>query len=87
MVYLALDSEGAREAVEVCSVTKSALWVTADSMLEADLQAARQKGISVTNFSSLTSNATSEEIRDAVGTIREHHPSETIWIQDRTGGH
>jgi hypothetical protein len=86
MVYLALDSKGAREAVEVCAATKSALWVTADSMLEADLQGARQKGVSVTNFSSLTSNATPEEISDAVATMREHHPSETIWIQDLAGG-
>jgi hypothetical protein len=86
MVYFALNSQGAHDAVEACVATKSALWVTADSMLESELQAARARGVRVTSFSSLAGSATPEEISDAVATIREHHPSETIWVLNRGDG-
>ncbi len=48
---------------------------------DLELKNLRASGIDVTNFTKLIDRANSSEIEQAVGTIKEHHPNEYIWVE------
>ena len=80
MVFLALSREAALEAIALAKVGGHHVWVGADALTQDEHSAQVKSGLKITRFSDpLGDGATA--IDEAVATIREHHPSETLWIQ------
>lgn len=81
MIFLAITSTGLaqalRAATESAATESDATWCGSDAISEADY-AARQ-------WPNLSRFAYSMEDRvlidDAVSTIEEHHPGQTIWVE------
>ena len=76
MIFLAITSTGLAQALRAAT-ENDAIWCGSDAISEADY-AARQ-------WSNLSRFAHSLEDRvlidDAVSTIEEHHPGQTIWVE------
>jgi len=56
-------------------------WVSGGVLTADELTALRARGIRITDFTHEISSNEPDEIADAVSTIREHHPGETIWVE------
>jgi hypothetical protein len=78
-VYLALQPAAAREAIQLARQTGCDVWVTSDAITVEEWRAIGDEGIKITRFDHTLS--TSEEIEDALSTVREHHPHAIIWVQ------
>jgi len=76
MIFLAITSAGLAQALRAAT-ENDAVWCGSDAISEADY-AARQ-------WPNLSRFAYSLEDRvlidDAVSTIEEHHPGQTIWVE------
>jgi hypothetical protein len=81
MVYLAVEPRAACEAIQVARKTGSPVWVGSDAITSEEHKRLVQEGVSVTRFSTPMANATPEVIDAALATIKEHHPSEIIFVQ------
>ncbi len=81
MVYLVIDPRSAHEAVELARQTGCAVWVGSDAMSEQEHLTYARAGMKLTRFAFPLAGATSEEIEDALSTVREHHPNEIVWVQ------
>jgi hypothetical protein len=81
MVYLALNRTSALEAIRVAHTQASAIWVGSDAITEDEHQVFSSKGVNLTRFSYPLAGAESDIVAEALATIREHHPGETIWVQ------
>jgi hypothetical protein len=79
VVFLALSRESVLEAIALAKAGGHHVWVGADAMSQGEHSAQVEKGVKLTRFSFVLDGAAA--IDDAVATIREHHPSETIWVQ------
>ncbi|MDR3016060.1 hypothetical protein [Delftia acidovorans] len=76
MIFLAITSTGLAQALSAAT-EKDAVWCGSDAISEADY-AARQ-------WPKLSRFTDSLEDRvlidDAVSTIEEHHPGQTVWVE------
>ena len=61
--------------------TRAVLWVSAGVLSEEELKHLRSEGRSVTTFAYEVGPNDPELLSEAVATIREHHPSESIWVE------
>ena len=61
--------------------TPSALWVAANVPTDSELSRLRSEGRQATNFNLEIDPRDPEAIADAITTIREHHPGQTIWVE------
>jgi hypothetical protein len=50
-------------------------------MTPAEHQQFIAEGVKLTRFSYPLLGASPSQVQDAVATIREHHPGQTIWVQ------
>jgi hypothetical protein len=81
MVYLVIDPEGGQEAARAARVSTASIWAGLDAYTSHDQKQLRDSGLSLTVFNYSLRSATPEVLADALATIEEHHPSETIWVQ------
>lgn len=58
-----------------------ALWVTAGVLSDDELAALRSAGVDVSDFNYTIEKNEYDAIAGAVETIKEHHPSETVWVE------
>lgn len=76
MVFLAITPSGLADALRVAKVD-DAVWCGSDAIAEADYATLKHPNLSRFIY----------ELRDrdlianAIGTIEEHHPGETIWVE------
>ena len=76
MIFLAITSTGLAQALRAAA-ENDAIWCGSDAISEADY-AARQWP----NLSRFTESLEDRVlIDDAVSTIEEHHPGQTIWVE------
>ena len=80
-VYLAIDRAAALEAVKLAQKGNIAVWIGSDALSNEEITASRLGGVNLTRFAYPLSYATAGDITFALGTIEEHHPDETIWVQ------
>jgi len=80
VVFLALSRESALEAIALAKAGGHHVWVGADALSQDEHSAQVENGVKLTRLS-FTLGSGGDSIDDAVATIREHHPSETIWVQ------
>lgn len=82
MVYLALEPKAALEAIRFATNAGDwFVWVGSDAITSEEHQQFIRSGMKVTRFSYALAKATAEVVLDALMTIEEHHPGETIWVQ------
>jgi hypothetical protein len=78
VVFLALR-EAAFEAIAIAIVGGHHVWVGADALSQDEHSAQVKSGVKVTRFSHPLGDGDTGV--DEVATIREHHPSEAVWVQ------
>jgi len=80
VVFLAISRESALEAIALAKSGGHHVWVGSNALSQDEHQAQLAKGVRLTRFS-YSLMAGSDTIDEAVATIREHHPADTIWVQ------
>jgi hypothetical protein len=76
MIFLAITPTGLADALRVAT-TADAIWCGSDAITEADYAAREPKNVSRFNYQ-LGDRLLLE---DAVGTIEEHHPGQSVWVE------
>jgi hypothetical protein len=79
MVFLAITSKGFADATQAASKTGEAVWCGADAVSEEEFDAAPMENVSRFVYGLRGEN--SSLIADAVATISEHHPGESVWVE------
>jgi hypothetical protein len=60
--------------------TQAALWLSAAVLTDEEVRRLRSAGKKVTTFAHEVRSDHPEVLSEAIATIREHHPSESIWV-------
>ena len=81
MVFLALEPNAAAEAIAIARHTGAAVWVGSDAMTHEQHYAIAADGVNLTRFAYPLSWVEGEVVAEALETVREHHPGETVWVQ------
>lgn len=84
MVLLAITPKGLAEALRTSALTKEPVWCGADAISEAEFDAVAPSN--VTRFTYGLSGKDAVLVHDAIGTIAEHHPGQSIWVEATTQG-
>ena len=79
MVFLAITPSGLQEAMKVRSDKSTPIWCGSDAISEEDYGLLR--GENVTRFIYPLSGENSDLLADAIETIEQHHPNQTIWVE------
>lgn len=79
MVFLAITSDGLARAIQIATVTGDAVWCGADAITASEY--AQRKGPSLSRFNYDLQSGDASMMQDALQTIEEHHPGETVWIE------
>jgi len=82
-VFLAVTTDGLKNALQVATSTGSPIWCGSDAISEADFE--QLAGRFVTRFIYPLAGEPAEVINDAIATMEEHHPGATIWIEAANG--
>lgn len=81
MPHFALTRQGYDQLVKVCGGSPpSPLWVNAGVLSSAELSGLRAQGLEVTDFMQVVP-LQGPGLADAIGTIEEHHPGSSIWVE------
>jgi hypothetical protein len=81
MAYLILTRPGYEEVVHQLQRVPSPVWVNKGVLSPEELAAIRAEGTAITDFTRFITPSSASAIEDAVATMREHHPSECIWVE------
>jgi hypothetical protein len=57
------------------------LWIAGGILTAEELKQLRARGFKIADFTHQISSNEPDEIADAVSSIREHHPGESIWVE------
>jgi len=76
MIFLAITPSGLTEALRVAGAA-DAVWCASDAISEKEYEASTARNLS--RF--IYELGDRELIDDAINTIEEHHPGQTIWIE------
>lgn len=79
MVFLATTRRALGDYIAMN--TEGSLWISASLAAEDQVACLRSAGKNVTTFSHEIRSDDKESLADAVATIREHHPDESIWVE------
>jgi hypothetical protein len=80
VVFLAFTL-GGYESYRSLGPGTGSLWLAAGVVSDEELLVLRAEGIDVSVFNYTIESHEAEVISGAVETIREHHPSEAIWVE------
>ena len=78
MVYLILEARALNEVIKLPGV---AIWAGSNVLTELNHKELVAEGINVTRFNHPISGVNRSELEEALETIEEHHPAESIWVQ------
>jgi hypothetical protein len=81
MVFLAITRQGYESYRAIGGVTAGALWVGAGVLSSEELATLRGAGGDISDFNYTIEPHELEVFAGAVGTIKEHHPGEPVWVQ------
>lgn len=81
MVFLAITPKGLSEALNL-GRNLSPIWCGSDAIGEAEYSNLRAANLS--RFIYPLSGQSKAVIEDALATISEHHPGESIWVESQT---
>jgi hypothetical protein len=81
MVFLALTPRGLGDAMRISSETGGAVWCAAEAVSESEFAASAPHNVS--RFAYELTGENTALLEDALGTIAEHHPGQSIWVEAR----
>lgn len=81
MVIFITSKKGFTEIKETIISKKWPVWIGQSILSETQIKKIRDQGVSLTVFNSDFSDSDSEEIENALYTIQEHHPDESILVE------
>jgi len=76
MVFLAITPAGLADALRAARAD-DAIWCGSDAITEADYATLKQPNLS--RF--IYELGDRRLLDDAIGTVEEHHPGQTIWVE------
>ncbi len=81
MILLAITSAGLDDALRLVGSNASAVsvWCGADAISEPDYAALAN--VNVSRFNYPLQGERGDALAGAINTIEEHHPGETVWIE------
>ena len=79
MIFLALTKEGLKNALELAEKNNDSVWCTSDAVTEREFNKMKQPNLTRFNYS--FSAVDQDAINDAIETIQEHHPGESVWVE------
>ena len=81
MVFLALDAKSAAEAIAIARQTGAAVWIGSDVMTHDEHYRIAAEGVNLTRFEYPLGGVDRSVVEEALATVLEHHPGETVWLQ------
>jgi hypothetical protein len=81
MFFFVISRKGFDDYLSVIEKLSAPLWISAGILSEFELDTFRSQDIDVTDFNYEIGLNENEAIDDAIGTIREYHTNEVIWVQ------
>jgi len=78
-VFLAISPNGLKEAIELASMAKGAVWCGSDAVSETEYESLKNQ--SVSRFTYPLQGETADVLQSAIYTIEDHHPGATIWTE------
>ncbi len=86
MVYFALTRQGYDELIAQQGTTPSPLWVNEGVLSTAELLKLREAGVDVSHFTRFIDPHNATEIQEAIFTVQEHHPDQSVWVEYAPNG-
>jgi hypothetical protein len=80
MIFLARTRGGLEDALRAAAPIGAAVWCSSDALPDPEYH--RRALPRLTRFDH--GIATPEELEDALATIVEHHPGESVWVEALT---
>ena len=77
MIHFVTSRQSYDQLVASSAWPPDSLWVALGVLSPAELTRLRANGLAVTDF---TTSISSHNLAEALETIREHHPGETVWV-------
>ena len=81
MVLFALTKHGLAELFDLAKGINAPIWVNQGLLDGAGLDRLRSEGFDLTDFAYWIDPADESCVNEAVGTIREHHPNQVLYIE------
>lgn len=81
MVFLVLSRQGYDDLTRQFSRVPSPIWINTEILSDAEMGSIRASGCCLTNFLFRIDPSSLDEIADAVDTVRQHHPGDSIWVE------
>jgi hypothetical protein len=60
---------------------EAALWLSGGLLTVEEIRQLRDRGVNVTDFAHEIGSSDLDALADAVSTIKEHHPGESVWVE------
>ncbi|STQ90789.1 hypothetical protein [Iodobacter fluviatilis] len=83
MVLLAISPKGLADALRISAKTGEAVWCGSEAVTESEFNASMPAR--VTRFVYGLTGDSATLLDDALETIAEHHPAQTIWVESAPG--
>lgn len=77
MVYLIFEARALDEVIKLPGV---AIWAGSNVLTQSSHKELVAKGFNVTRFDHPINGENRSELEDALEIIKEHHPTESIWV-------
>ena len=79
MVFLVLSSRGF-EVLRKLGY-QSPMWLNSEVLSNSEIEGLRKDGYLLTNFKNWIDPNDQNAISTAIDTIKQHHPSEVVWVE------
>jgi hypothetical protein len=81
LVFFALTKHGLTEIFDLTKGKSASIWVNQGLLDAAELNRLRSEGFNLTDFAYWIDPSDEPYVREAVETIREHHPNQVLYIE------
>jgi hypothetical protein len=81
MVHFILTRKGYEQLVARLGRTPSPVWFGYGVIDDTERDALAKAGVDVSTFTTPFSRSDGSEFEDALHTIEEHHPGDTVWVE------
>jgi hypothetical protein len=85
MVHFALTRKSYDDLVAQLGQAPSPLWVNNGVLSATEIKQLHEAGVDISNFTIGVNPLDPSDVAQAVDTIKEHHPGETVWVEHTDG--
>jgi hypothetical protein len=81
VVYFTLTRSGYEDLVSTLGHAPSPLWVNNGVLSPQEIKSLYERGVDITNFTIDVNPEDQSAVAQAIETVREHHPGQTVWVE------